>query len=123
LKPHALDALVKLKTFVAAADRPVAPEDTALVQRPGSPRPEAMDRREFEAQWDGRLVLMARRVGLLDLSRRFDITWLLQLLSRARLQAKMLGAAHHFRDANSRRSVGSAPALRRPHESEAAPQG
>jgi hypothetical protein len=73
-----------------------------------------MDRREFEAQWDGRLVLMARRVGLLDLARRFDITWLLQLLFRARLQAKMLGAAHHFRNADFRRGVGSAPALRRP---------
>ena len=88
-------------TDAAAADPPLraggflivgkASEDTALVQRPGLHG--RMDRREFEAQWDGRLVLMARRVGLLDLSRRFDITWLLQLLSRARLQAKMLGAA------------------------------
>jgi subfamily B ATP-binding cassette protein HlyB/CyaB len=43
-----------------------------------------MTRKEFEAVWDGRLVLMTRRVGLLDLSRRFDITW-------------FLGAIHKYR--------------------------
>src|SRR6202022_5061736 len=41
-------------------------------------------RGEFEALWDGRLVLMTRRAGLLDLSRRFDITW-------------FLGAIHKYR--------------------------
>ena len=59
-------------------------EDKALVQRPSSPRPEAMARAEFEAQWDGRIVLMARRASLLDLSRRFDITW-------------FIGAIHKYR--------------------------
>ena len=34
--------------------------------------------------WDGRLVLMARRATLSDLSRRFDITW-------------FLGAVHKYR--------------------------
>jgi ATP-binding cassette, subfamily B, bacterial HlyB/CyaB len=61
-----------------------AGEDKALIQRPASPIPEAISRSEFEAKWDGRLVLMARRASLLDLSRRFDITW-------------FLGAVHKYR--------------------------
>lgn len=61
-----------------------AGEDKVLVQRAGSPLPEAMTRAEFETVWDGRLVLMARRVSLLDLSHRFDITW-------------FLGAIHKYR--------------------------
>src|SRR6516165_12092048 len=56
----------------------------ALVQSPLSPRPTMMTRAEFEAAWDGRLVLMTRRAGLVDLSRRFDITW-------------FLGAIHKYR--------------------------
>jgi ATP-binding cassette, subfamily B, bacterial HlyB/CyaB len=56
----------------------------ALVQRPMWPRPTLMPRSELEAIWDGRLLLMTRRSGLLDLSRRFDITW-------------FLGAVHKYR--------------------------
>ena len=59
-------------------------EDKALVQWPGSPRPSMMSREEFEAVWDGQLVLMARRAGLSDLGRRFDITW-------------FMGAVHKYR--------------------------
>src|SRR5712692_8481279 len=59
-------------------------EGKALVQSPSSPRPALMTKAELEAVWDGRLVLMTRRVGLLDLSRRFDITW-------------FLGAIHKYR--------------------------
>jgi ATP-binding cassette, subfamily B, bacterial HlyB/CyaB len=59
-------------------------ETEALVQHPLSPRPALMQRAELEAIWDGRLVLMTRRSGLLDLSRRFDITW-------------FLGAIHKYR--------------------------
>jgi len=61
-----------------------ASEDQVLVQNPSSPRPILMSRAEFEAVWDGRLVLMTARAGLLDLSRRFDITW-------------FLGAIHKYR--------------------------
>src|SRR6266404_1826053 len=43
-----------------------------------------MTRAQFEAVWDGRLVLMARRATLSNLSRRFDITW-------------FLGAIHKYR--------------------------
>src|SRR6202022_3436415 len=51
---------------------------------PLSARPEVLSRGEFEAIWDGRLVLMARRTTLSDLSRRFDVTW-------------FLGAMHKYR--------------------------
>src|SRR5215469_9863566 len=60
----------------------------ALVQSPLSPRPAMMTRAEFEAVWDGRLVLMTRRAGLVDLSRRFDITWFMGALHKYR---RMLG--------------------------------
>jgi ATP-binding cassette, subfamily B, bacterial HlyB/CyaB len=59
-------------------------DDKALVQSPLSPRPTMMTRAEFEAVWDSRLVLMTRRAGLIDLTRRFDITW-------------FLGAIHKYR--------------------------
>ncbi len=59
-------------------------DDKALVQSPLSPRPALMRRAELEAVWDGRIVLMTRRAGLTDLSRRFDITW-------------FLGAIHKYR--------------------------
>src|ERR1700730_16050240 len=63
-------------------------DDKALVQSPSSPRPTLMTRAEFEAVWDGRLVLMTRRAGLLDLSRRFDITWFLGAIHKYR---RMMG--------------------------------
>jgi ATP-binding cassette, subfamily B, bacterial HlyB/CyaB len=59
-------------------------EDKVLIQHPSSPRPESMTRAQFETVWDGRLVLMARRAKLSDLTRRFDITW-------------FLGAIHKYR--------------------------
>ena len=54
-----------------------ASEDQVLIQDPLSPRPILMSRAEFEAVWDGRLVLMTRRAGLVDLSRRFNVSWFL----------------------------------------------
>jgi len=56
----------------------------AIVQSPLAARPALMTRAELEAVWDGQIVLMTRRAGLLDLSRRFDITW-------------FLGAIHKYR--------------------------
>ncbi|MGA6969793.1 MAG: type I secretion system permease/ATPase, partial [Xanthobacteraceae bacterium] len=61
-----------------------AGEDKVLVQSPSSPRPSLMTRAEFEAAWDGRLILMTRRAGLLDLSRQFDITWFLGAIYKYR---------------------------------------
>jgi ATP-binding cassette, subfamily B, bacterial HlyB/CyaB len=56
------------------------------VQFPLSPRPQVMTRGEFEAMWDGSLVLMARRAGLADLTRRFDSTWFLGAINKYRHQ-------------------------------------
>ncbi len=58
--------------------------DEVLVQRPSEPRPLKMRRAEFEAIWDGRIVLMTRRASLSDLSRRFSVAW-------------FLGAVHKYR--------------------------
>ena len=58
--------------------------DEVLVQRPSDPRPQKLTRAEFEAIWDGRLVLMARRASLSDLSRRFDFTWFLGAIQKYR---------------------------------------
>src|SRR5262249_7673941 len=59
-------------------------DDKVLVQRPPSARPEILTRAQFESIWDGRVLLMARRASLSDLSRRFDTTW-------------FLGAIHKYR--------------------------
>ena len=58
--------------------------DEVLVQRLSEPAPLKLTRAEFEALWDGRLVLMARRASLSDLSRRFDITWFLGAIQKYR---------------------------------------
>ena len=46
-----------------------------LVQSPGASKPAVMSQAEFEAVWDGRIVLMTRRAALGDLDRRFNISW------------------------------------------------
>ena len=61
-----------------------ASNDQVLVQNPLLSRPILMSRAEFEAVWDGRLLLMAGRAGLVGLSRRFGISW-------------FLGAIHKYR--------------------------
>jgi subfamily B ATP-binding cassette protein HlyB/CyaB len=61
-----------------------AAPDKVLLQRPMEPRPETMTREEFEAIWSGGLVLMARRAGLTDLARRFDITWFMGAIGKYR---------------------------------------
>jgi subfamily B ATP-binding cassette protein HlyB/CyaB len=69
-------------------------DDKALVQSPLSPQPAMMTRAEFEAVWDGQLVLMTRRAGLVNLSRRFDITWFLGAIHKYRqLLGKVLFAS------------------------------
>jgi subfamily B ATP-binding cassette protein HlyB/CyaB len=52
-----------------------ANEEKALIQAPLAAQPALVTRAEFETMWDGRLLLMARRASLTDLTRRFDITW------------------------------------------------
>ena len=43
-----------------------------------------MERKDLEATWSGRLVLMTRRASLAEPARRFDITWFLQAMHKYR---------------------------------------
>src|SRR5262245_40730652 len=61
-----------------------ASEDKVVVQAPQSSKPSLMTRAEFEAAWDGRLVLLTRRAALANLARRFDITWFLGAIYKYR---------------------------------------
>jgi ATP-binding cassette, subfamily B, bacterial HlyB/CyaB len=56
----------------------------ALIQDPAAPRPATIGFAELDRLWDGRLVLLARRAGIGELARRFDVTW-------------FLGAIHKYR--------------------------
>src|SRR5271156_2325389 len=54
--------------------------EAVLILDPTVGRPQSVPREEFESQWSGRLILMARRAALSELSRRFDIGWFLQAM-------------------------------------------
>jgi ATP-binding cassette, subfamily B, bacterial HlyB/CyaB len=58
--------------------------DKVLVQSPLASRPALMTRDELIAVWDGRLILMTRRAGLSDITRRFDISWFLAAIHKYR---------------------------------------
>src|SRR5690349_34596 len=61
-----------------------AGEDKVLVQSPHTARPVLVTQAELLALWDGDLILMTRRAGLAEMTRRFDITW-------------FMGAIHKYR--------------------------
>ncbi len=71
-----LPGIAALKTggflLVAKTD-----DEKALVQASNASRPQLMTRAELEEEWDGRLLLITTRAGLLELARRFDLTWFL----------------------------------------------
>jgi subfamily B ATP-binding cassette protein HlyB/CyaB len=71
-------------------------KDEAIVQVPGEPRPRLMTRAEFEAVWSGELVLMTRRAGLVELSRRFDISWFLSAMHKYRFVLARVLVASFF---------------------------
>ncbi len=69
-------------------------DDKLLVQRPLSPRPEAITQAQLEAIWDGGIILMARRASLTDLARRFDISWFVGAMQKyRRLLSEVLAAS------------------------------
>jgi subfamily B ATP-binding cassette protein HlyB/CyaB len=69
-------------------------EEGALVQSPSVGRPQILDREQFQANWTGRLVLMARRASLSDFARQFNIGWFLQAMHKyRRLLAEVLVAS------------------------------
>lgn len=59
--------------------------DKVLVHSPSAGRPVLMTRYELTAVWDGGLIMMTRRAGLSDISRRFDLGW-------------FMGAIHKYRN-------------------------
>lgn len=59
-------------------------EDQVLVQDPSRSSPQSLTRTDFEAAWNGCLVLLTRRAGLGELARRFDITWFLEAVHKYR---------------------------------------
>lgn len=78
-----LPVIVELKDNSFIIVGKVTAED-ALVQNPSEHRPRIIKRAEFEYDWIGRVVLMARRASLADVARRFDITWFLQAMHKYR---------------------------------------
>jgi subfamily B ATP-binding cassette protein HlyB/CyaB len=69
-------------------------QDKVLIQHPSARAPELITREAFEALWNGQLFLAARRAGLGELARRFDITWFLQAVKKyKRLLAEVLVAS------------------------------
>jgi ATP-binding cassette, subfamily B, bacterial HlyB/CyaB len=69
-------------------------DNKVLVQRASAPRPEMLSRGDFEALWNGGLVLMARRAQLSDLARRFDIGWFIGAMRKYRhLLTEVLAAS------------------------------
>lgn len=71
-------------------------EERILVQPAFSRRPELMTKEEFESACDGRVILMTRRAGLVELSRRFDITWFAGAIHKYRWQLADVLVASFF---------------------------
>jgi subfamily B ATP-binding cassette protein HlyB/CyaB len=59
-------------------------DDKIIIQDPQVGRPQLIARADFEARWNGRVVLIARRAGLGDLAREFNIGWFLQAIRKYR---------------------------------------
>src|SRR6185437_824058 len=78
-----LPAIVEMKdgTFIIVGK---VSADDVLVQSPSVNRPQIVKRAEFEYDWTGRVVLIARRASLADVARRFDVTWFLQAMHKYR---------------------------------------
>ena len=97
------DRLAKIQLPAIAARRDggflllgKAGNDQILVQVPYASRPEIMTKAQFEEACDGRVVLMTRRAGLTDVSRRFDITWFLGAIHKYRHQLGEVFVASFF---------------------------
>jgi subfamily B ATP-binding cassette protein HlyB/CyaB len=59
-------------------------DEKALIQDPKIGRPQLIARSEFETQWSGRLIALARRASLGNLAGAFDVTWFLQAIAKYR---------------------------------------
>ncbi|MCC8980643.1 type I secretion system permease/ATPase [Bradyrhizobium acaciae] len=71
-----------------------AAEGKVLVQSAKIAVPQILSQAEFEKIWDGQIVLFTRRARLVELTRRFDITWFLAAIVKYRaLLAEVLVAS------------------------------
>src|SRR5258708_19290485 len=61
-----------------------ASDDQVLISDPSVGRPEMLSRAAFEERWDGRIVFMARRANLSDLTKRFGISWFVTAINKYR---------------------------------------
>jgi subfamily B ATP-binding cassette protein HlyB/CyaB len=59
-------------------------EEKALIQDGRTMRPEAISRQDFEALWDGSLILLTRRASLGDFSHKFGIGWFVAAMHKYR---------------------------------------
>ena len=83
LPRQALPAIVRLddNRYVLLAK---VVEQTVLLHDPVAGRPRLMAMDAFAREWDGTLILFARRAALSDLGRRFDLSWFLQAMHKYR---------------------------------------
>ena len=80
--------LVPLPALACAADGTYfiiakASSEKVLIQRPQE-MPKTLNREELTSQWNGMLILVARRVTLGDLTQRFDFSWFVQAFLKYR---------------------------------------
>ncbi len=69
-------------------------ENKILIQDPVQQNPETLNRQEFEALWNGQLILLTRRAGLLGEIRKFDFSWFIPaILKYKRLLSEVLIAS------------------------------
>jgi len=50
-------------------------EDKVLIQDPRNQGPESLNLEEFQQRWNGQLILITRRAGILGEIRKFDFSW------------------------------------------------
>jgi len=59
-------------------------DDKVLIQDPAAPKPEHLSRGEFEAQWSGRMILLARRATTKGEAPTFNLRWFITAVQRYR---------------------------------------
>jgi subfamily B ATP-binding cassette protein HlyB/CyaB len=69
-----LPALALLRSGAFAVIGKVT-EDGVLIQGQNDRAPRLLSFPEFEREWSGRIILLAKRAALSDTARRFDLTW------------------------------------------------
>ncbi len=59
-------------------------DDKVLIQDPLLGKPQLLTREELQGQWNGELIMIARRAGMGELMRQFDVRWFLQAMVKYR---------------------------------------